>query len=228
MVGVLGLAIGLVIGFLFANSVNRSGGEGVVEPNSRPTAQISESGLPPDHPPLGTSAGGDTRGGALPQVTEAIEKARREPNNYEAQMTAADLYYQIQRFDEAAKIYEAASKLRPSEPEPFIKTGNSLFDSGQYEQAEKWYLLALEKDPKNIAVRTDLGLTFHQRRPPDMERAIKEYRTALSLDPDHEITLQNLTLAYRESGDAENMRATMERLRAINPDNPVVVARPAQ
>ena len=82
----------------------------------------------------------DTQGGAIPQVTAAIDKAKSEPNNYEAQMTAGDLYYQIQRFDEAAKFFEAANKLKPAEVEPMIKAGNAYFDVENYAEAEKWYL----------------------------------------------------------------------------------------
>ena len=60
------------------------------------------------------------------QVMESIEKAKAQPRNYEAQMTAADLYYQIQRFDDAAKYYEIANRLKPEKNEPIIKAGNSI------------------------------------------------------------------------------------------------------
>ena len=137
-------------------------------------------------------------------------------------MTAADLYYQIQRFDEAAKFYEAAAKLKPSDAEPMIKAGNAYFDSEKYEQAEKWYTQALQKDPKNINVRTDLGLTFFLRSPRNIDRAIKEYKISLSMNPEHEITLQNLALAFSENGDKASLEATLEQLKKVNPDNPVI------
>jgi tetratricopeptide (TPR) repeat protein len=222
MFGAFGLILGLVIGFVFSNSVNRSGGETAMTPAAASNASASQGALPPDHPPLGTSAAGENRGVPMPQIAEAIDRARLEPSNYEAQMTAADLYYQIQRFAEAARMYEAAAKLRPEEAEPLIKAGNAYFDTEQYEQAEKWYLLALQKEPKNLSVRTDLGLTFFLREPPDPERAIKEYKASLAIDPDHELTLQNLAAAYREAGDADNTRATLERLRKVNPNNPAL------
>ena len=221
MSAVLGLIVGLVVGFVFANSVNRT----PVEPVASATAGQPAAGnpaLPADHPPLGTQPAGGSQGASLPQVTEAIDKAKQQPNDYEAQMTAADLYYQIQRFDEAAKFYEAANKLKPGETEPLIKAGNAYFDSENYEQAEKWYMLALEKEPKNINVRTDLGLSFFLRTPRDLDRAIKEYKVALGISSDHEITLQNLALAYIESGDKQNLQTTIEKLKKINPKNPAI------
>lgn len=222
MFGVIGLLLGSIIGFFFANSINRSAIE--PSPTTGTTAQNSNSNpaLPPDHPPLGGSNSTQTQGGALPQVTAAIDKAREEPQNYEAQMTAGDLYYQIERFEDAAKFYETASKLKPNESEPFAKAGHAYFDVGKFETAQQWYERALERDPKNLTVRNDLGLTFFKREPPDLDRAIAELKKSLAINPKHEITLQNLTIAYREKGDTANQQKTMDELRAVNPNNPAL------
>ena len=227
--GILGLLVGLIVGFMFANSVNKTAMTATPAPAAAMPGTSSASGnpaLPPDHPPLGTSSGsapGDPSSGAsMPQVTAAIEKAKAAPQDFEAQMTAADLYYQIQRFDDAAKFYEAANKLKPADVEPMIKLGNALFDAEKYPEAEKWYTLALQKDPKNIDVRTDLGLTFFLREPRDVDRAIAEYEKSLALNPNHEITLQNLFLAYREKGDTTSLTQTTERLKKVNPNNPAL------
>lgn len=234
MFGVLGLVVGLAVGFVGANSMNKTS-PGQAAPANQMAANTSASGvpnLPADHPPLGTSSGNTSSGGGdvdqtkaaqMPQIAAAIDKAKQQPKDYDAQMTAADLYYQIERFDDAAVFYEAANKIKPGEVEPMVKAGNSYFDAEKYEAAEKWYVKALEKDPKNINARTDLGLTFFLREPRNIERAIKEYKAALAIEPDHEITLQNLALAYTESGDKENLARTMEKLKSVNPNNPVIL-----
>ena len=222
MFGVFGLVVGLVVGFVGANSINRSAtGQVSTTSASSTSAPSSNPNLPADHPPIGTAVD-NTQSGPLPQVAEAIEKAKQQPQNYEAQMTAADLYYQIQRFEDAAKFYEIANKLKPTEVEPMVKAGNAYFDAEKYELAEKWYLQALQKNPNDINVRTDLGLTFFLRSPRDIDRAIKEYRTSLAIDPNHEITLQNLALAYSENGDNENLGKTTEILKKVNPNNPAI------
>lgn len=222
IVGIGGVVIGMVIGFLFANSLNRSASETRVSSASANPNASANLNLPPDHPPVG-KAGDQTATAPLPQVTEAIERAKQQPNSFEAQMTAADLYYQIQRFEEAAKLYEKANQIKPNELEPIVKIGNSYFDAEQYETAEKWYLAALKKSPNDVNVRTDLGLTFFLRTPRDIDRAIKEYQAALALTPDNEITLQNLALAYIETGDKQKMQTTVEKLRKVNPNNPAVL-----
>lgn len=220
-----GLMVGLVAGFFGANRLNRSAAE------TAPVAIASNSGktdqvLPPDHPSIGgtTGAAPQPQGGALPQVTEAIEKAKQKPEDFEAQMTAGDLYYQIQRFDDARKLYTAANKLKPEDVEPLVKLGNVNFDMEKYDEAEKWYDAALKKDPTQVSVRTDYGLTFFLRTPRDIDRAIKEYQTSLGINPNHEITLQNLVVAYTEKGDTQSAGETLARLAKVNPNNPAVKA----
>lgn len=221
MFGVIGLLIGSIIGFMFANSLNRSSFEPSATAGALSPSSNTNSALPPDHPPV-PAGDGDASAGAIQQVSAAIEKAKAEPQNFEAQMTAADLYYQIQRFDDAAKFYEAASKLKPNDVEPLVKAGNAYFDGENYVEAEKRYTEALAKNPKDVAVRTDLGLTFYLREPRDLDRAIKEYKTSLAIDPKHQVTLQNLVVAYREKGDAANLQKTSDELRAVDPNNPAL------
>lgn len=234
MFAIIGLLVGLIVGFMGANSINRSA---LSQPTASAGPANSSSDLPPNHPPIGTTgdAGQQPQGAAMPEVTAAIEKAKAKPQDYDAQMSAADLYYQIQRFDEAAKFYEAAAKIKPDSAEPLIKAGNSYFDAAEtarenddqatanpkFAEAEKWYTAALAKDPKNVDVRTDLGLTFFFREPRDIDRAIKEFKASLVVKPEHEMSLQNLASAYKEKGDDQNYQATLEKLRQVNPNNPL-------
>lgn len=219
---IVGLAFGVVIGFMVANRINREAAPAPAASAASTAASASNSALPPNHPPVG-GTGSSNSGGALPEVTAAIAKARQNPDNYEAQMTAGDLYYQIQRFPDAVKFYEAANRIRPDADEAIIKLGNALFDAEQYEQAAGWYEKALNKRPRDVNVRSDLGLTYFLREPRDVERAIKEFQASLAIDPNHEMTLQNLAIAYTQKGDTENAQKIIERLKKVNPQNPVVV-----
>lgn len=216
--GILGLMIGLIVGFMVANSINRDVRSTAGPLPAANSMMGSNANLPPNHPPIGTS--GQPGDMSVPEVSAAIEKARSEPQNYEAQMTAADLYYQIQRFDEASKLYEAASKIKPAEAEPMIKAANSYYDAGKFDDAEKWYREALKKAPNDKDVRNDLALTYLSREPADPDKAITEFNVILSADPKYEKALQNIAFAYKEKGDQENLAKAVERLKQANPDNP--------
>ena len=215
--GVVGLLAGLIIGFMFANSVNQ-GGAAVT---TAATAMKANSNMPPDHPsiPPGTTMPGGTQGAMQPEVTAAIEKAKQSPDDFDAQIKAAEMFYQIDRLDEAIKYLAAANKLRPDEREVIVHLGNANFDSDKYEEAEKWYVAALAKKADDINVRTDLGLTFMFRKQPNYDRAIEEFNRSLEIDPNHVQTLQNLTVAFTKKGDTAKANATVARLEGLDPKN---------
>ena len=70
--------------------------------------------------------------------------------------------------------------------------------------------------------RTDLGLTYYLRKPPDLDQAIATFREALSRNPKHEKTLQNLITALIDNGDAPAARAVLKELEGVNPGNPAL------
>lgn len=217
--GVIGLLAGLIIGFMFANSVNQKGAIAPAAADLR-----LNSNMPPDHPaiPPGASIPGTTQGTMTPEIQATIDKAKATPADYDAQIKAADAYYQIGRFDDAITFLKAANKLKPEEREVIVHLGNANFDSEKYEEAEKWYVAALAKKADDANVRTDLGLTFVFREPPLYDRAIQEFTRSLEIDPNHIQTLQNLTVAYSKKGDAAKAKETLAKLEAVDPKNAAI------
>jgi tetratricopeptide (TPR) repeat protein len=216
--GVVGLLAGLIIGFMFANSVNQKG-------MVAPTADMKlNSNMPADHPavPPGSTAPGGTQGAMSPEVQAAIAKAKAAPDDFDAQVKAAEVYYQIERFDDAITYLKAANKLKPDDREVIVHLGNANFDAGHYEDAEKWYVSALAKKSDDVNVRTDLGLTFVFRSPPNYDRAIQEFNQSLQTDPNHIQTLQNLTVAFTKKGDSAKASATLAKLEGIDPKNTAI------
>ncbi len=228
--GIIGLLAGLIIGFLATNYVNR---------NSQPLVAAVAPATAVPNAPVGapgqaapqinnqvvrdqTQTGGRAAGAAQPQVQEKLDLAQKEPNNFEAQMAAGEMYYRIQRFDEAAEFYQKASRLKPDNYEVLVKTGNAFFDAKKFETAETWYTQALAKNPNDINVRTDLGVTFVERANPDLNRAIKEFRQSLEINPNHEQTLHNLVIALGRTGDTAGLQETLARLEKVDPTNPLI------
>ena len=156
----------------------------------------------------------------MPQVQETLEKARSEPNNYDAQMRAAAMYAQINRYDQALEFLLKANQLRPDSYETIVALGDVNYDLDKYDAAEKWYTVALQKKPDDVNVRTDLGTTFIKRTPPDFDRAVKEFRRSLEINPNHEQTLHNLVIALTQKGDLKEAEATLNKLESVNPNTP--------
>jgi tetratricopeptide (TPR) repeat protein len=217
--GIVGLLAGLIIGFFVTNSLNKQQGFG-----GTIAAQTGQTGsLPEGHPNVpGAPGGQQTMGANAPEVQAAIEKAKAEPDNFDAQVTAAEFYYQIQRFDGAIEFLKRANQLRPDDYDTIVHLGNASFDSDKYDEAEKWYTLALSKKADDVSVRTDLGLVFMFRDPANYDRAIQEFKRSLEYEPNHPQTLQNLTVAYTKKGDSANAAATLAKLEAADKSNPAI------
>ncbi len=212
---VIGLLLGLIVGFAGANYLNRAGGApaqaqngqvGLNNPGGQ-TAPVQPGGQP--GPPAA----------AMPQVAAALDKAKNEPDNFDAQKMAGIMFYNIRNFAQAEPYLAQANRIKPDDFEVNEKLGNINFDAGKYEEAEKLYTAALAQKPDDVNVRTDLGLSFFFRQPRDTDRAISEYRKALQYDPKHELTLQNLCAALKEKGDKEALAEAVKKLEEVNPKN---------
>jgi tetratricopeptide (TPR) repeat protein len=214
--GVVGLLAGLIIGFVFANSVNKAA---IATGQS---ANTQTANLPVGHPDIPEGNDVQQSSGAVPEIQAAIEKAKSEPDNFDAQVKAAELYYRVKRFDGAIEFLTKANKIKPDDYETVVHLGNANFDADKYGEAEKWYNKALSQKPDDVDVRTDLGLTFMFREPPDYDRAIAEFKRSLELDPNHPQTLQNITVAYTKKGDASNASATLAKLGSVDKNNPAI------
>lgn len=212
--GIVGLFAGLVIGFMFANSINKNAATAAA-----PNEMQANSNLPPGHPDIGSMDKSNAPAAMQPEVTAAIEKAKQSPSDFDAQIAAADAYYQIDRFDEAVTYLKAANKLKPDDHELIVRLGNANFDAEQFEEAEKWYTAALAKKADDVDVRTDLGLTFVFRKPANYDRAIEEFEKSLKYAPDRIQTLQNLTVAYSKKGDSAKAKAALAKLESVDPTN---------
>ncbi|MEP6947389.1 MAG: tetratricopeptide repeat protein [Acidobacteriota bacterium] len=220
--GIVGLLAGMIIGFMVTNSINKGNIGG-----GAPVADLKlNSNMPPGHPevaPGQTAPGTTTAPGAMTaEVQAAIDKAKQSPDDFDAQVKAADMYNAIDRFDDAIPLLKRANQLKPDDREVIVHLGNACFDGNHFDEAEKWYMAALAKKADDVSVRTDLGLTFVFREPPDYDRAIQEFNKSLETDPNHVQTLQNLTVAYTKKGDAAKATSTLAKLESIDPKNTAV------
>src|SRR5437868_12666606 len=146
---IIGILLGFIAGFLLASNITQ---REAAQRTGAITTQGSQS-LPPDHPPI---AGGDQTAGEggqqmLASVQTAMKQARENPNDFDAQKTAAKLEYQIQRYDQAIEYLLAANKLKPENAEVLGMLGEANMDAQHFDAAAKWYKAALTKNPADLA-----------------------------------------------------------------------------
>jgi tetratricopeptide (TPR) repeat protein len=127
---------------------------------------------------------------------------------------------------DVARFLKRAYDLNSKDFDLTVSLANVLFDIGQtsdparFTEARVYYQKALEQKPNDVQTRTDLGLTYYLGKPSDPQRAITEYRKALTLNPKHESALQNLATALIATGKHDEAQKRIEELESISPQNP--------
>jgi len=221
---VLGLFIGLVAGFVVTNYLNR--------PEFAPAASTASAG-----PNQSSAPGAPGANAEQPQISDdelqhIIQVVDSKPEDYNAQFGLGEfLMREKQQPLDAIKYYERANKLKPTEIKPIVGLADAHLDAAasvsdaakrneMLEKATSYYTKALEIEPDNVNFRTDMGLSYFFREPPQADKAIAEYRKSLAIDPKHQITLLNLTIAQMKKGDVAGAEQSLGQLEAVNPQHP--------
>ena len=229
LIGILGILVGFIGGFAFANGVNRSAAtaqdrsaSSIAAKNvsANPATSSIEHG-PGDGHDHGSAPGTQPAQGEMPaDIRQALDLAKNEPDNFDAQMEAAQMYYTIKRYEPALGYLQRAHEIRPDAYDVIVRLGNANYYLERYDEAAKQYEQALALRPDDVGVRSDLGLMFYLRG--DLDRAIKEFNRNLEQDSRHEQTLQNLTVALRDKKRDAEARSTLARLEAAHPQNETI------
>ena len=241
-----GLVLGFAVGFVLANQVVPAGRPASVETSAPAESQAPSAAAPGTAGPLAP----DQAGGPLPaghpdisnlasdgspadpngvaatnaDAQKAMEAADAKTGDFKLQLAAAETFYRLKAYDKAALYLDRAIKLRPRDAAALALAGHARYDAGDFAAAGSFYERALSVEPNNADVRADLGNTYTQRQPPDLRRAVEEYRKAIRVNPRHEIALQNMASVSARLGDKAAAREAVEQLAAANPSNPTLPA----
>jgi tetratricopeptide (TPR) repeat protein len=218
-----GIVLGFFIGFFIANFGGRPRlGAGTANSSAaRPLDPAQGDGqLPPNHPNVNNGPGGAAATSA--QAQTAMDAADRNPQDFAAQIRAAAVFYQLSSLDKAELYLKRALDLKPNDPDALTGMGHTKYDTGDYVAAATYYEKVLQLQPRDADLRTDLGNAYAQRKPPDYDRAIAEYRKALEVDPNHEQALARLADTAIHKGDKRAAREAIDKLASVNPSSPAL------
>lgn len=228
---IIGLLLGFIIGFIFANQTNR-------RPTGQPRpvdAQARSTTTQPGQNGTGNTVGNAPNSPTEAEIRDAIAKADARAEDVALQRNFGMVLYRYANqtrnatlLPDVARMLKRAYDANPKDRELAVSLGNVLFDIGQatdparFTEAREYYSKALEIKPDDANVRTDLGLTYYFGQPSDPQRAIAEYRKSLAIDARHEPTLQNLAAALMTVGRTDEAQKTIDQLSSLNPSNPAL------
>ena len=144
---VIGILLGFIVGFMLHGVMSERDAERAAASTTQRQQQ-----LPPDHPPIGTDSSPGDPQQSMEQVQQTIGRARSNPKDFEAQIMAANLEYQIGQYDEAIKFLLTANQIKPDDYNTVANLGMVNMDAGHMDAAEKWYRAALAKKPDDVVV----------------------------------------------------------------------------
>lgn len=117
--------------------------------------------------------------------------------------------------DSAVGHFLASIKLNPLDPLPFTGIGNSLSKNLQFEEAEKYYKLALVVDDQYRDALNGLGVTNFQSS--NYELSEQYFEAALRQQPDDPTALTNLANTYSVQGMYEKALPLWTKALLVNP-----------
>ena len=185
---IIGVLLGFILGFMLHGVMSQRDAERA----SASTQQRPQ--LPTDHPPIDNADSGNPQQ-TMEQVQGTIAKARNNPKDFDAQIMAARLEYQIQQYDEAIKFLLTANQLKPDNYDVLVMLGEANMDAQHWDASEKWYKAAQTKNPKDVAVAASLAFVALQRS--DAKAAERAIANLEKLSPDSP-DLQNFKTKLNE------------------------------
>lgn len=213
---------GFIGGFWLANSINRSAVNSLTPTGNANTNNASNTAIARVEPDLSDA-----------ELKAKIAQADANPANFAFQKDLGLALYKYAAMKQepgllpdAARILERANSIKPTDFDVLVALGNAHFDIGfatknndGYQKAREVYAKALELEPTDPDVQTDLGLTYFLEDPPSLDKAASTLQKVANSNPSHERSRQFLTRVYIKHNKATEAERSLSELKKLNPGN---------
>jgi tetratricopeptide (TPR) repeat protein len=154
-------------------------------------------------------------GRALQAATQLQNKS---PDNPEDQYMVAAVDLQVQKFLEAAGLFEKYVVARPQDPRGFLGLGVAYLNRQNYDGARQAFQKALGLEPGFTEARYQLGVVTNKEG--NSQQAIQIFEQVLQQDPRHAESLVAVGALYFQAGELEKARQSLERATQADPKDP--------
>lgn len=143
-------------------------------------------------PAAQTAAAPQAPGATRPRTPPALDEgdvrknqdlAEREPDNIEARVRLGNLYFDAERYQDAAHWYEAALAIDSTDPDVSTDLGVAYYYLDQPDRALKQFEHSLRLDPKHTKTMLNMGIVraFGKQ---DLDGAVKAWEQVIALAPE--------------------------------------------
>jgi len=122
--------------------------------------------------------------GKRSKAVEAIHRAvELDPSNIDARMNLAAFFEDANQFEKAVTLYEQVIKIDgANRGDAYVGAARCLMEKGNVAGAKKYLNEGITTNPNNAAAHWQLG-NIYWKKENKPEDAVKEYKTATTLDP---------------------------------------------
>jgi len=165
------LVLGVALGYLFRGSAS-------------PAAQTAVAGAPAADN-AGAPAAAQQQKAAVDQaVAPLLASLQSNPDDFDAIVKVANLYYDGQQYPEAIQYYERALKLQPQNADVLTDYGTSYWYTGNADKAIAEFQAALKSQPGRASTLFNLGIVRWQGKN-DPKGAVQAWEELLQKNPDY-------------------------------------------
>jgi cytochrome c-type biogenesis protein CcmH/NrfG len=165
VLGVAGIFFGLLVGWIIGSQ------QAAPRPSAASPTQAAAQ------PPQSAPALDERRASDL-QAT-----AERNPSDAGVRVQLGNLYFDAERFQDAARWYEEALKIQPRDADASTDLGIAYYYMNQPDRALAQFERSLQVDPKHSKTYLNIGVVraFGKQ---DLAGAAKAWQTVIELSPD--------------------------------------------
>lgn len=196
ILGIAGVLFGLLVGWMLgAQQVQRAAPPASAAAPAQPPAQGG-----------GTATGGGRSPAALDaaRVQELERRATAAPRDAAVRAALANLYFDADRFSDAARWYEEALAIEPNDADVSTDLGICYYYLNQAPRAIRQFEASLAIDPRHTKSLLNLGI-------------VRAFGTQ-DLRGAAEAWQQVVTIAPADSPEARAARQALDGLRSAHPD----------
>jgi tetratricopeptide (TPR) repeat protein len=170
--GIAGTFLGLIAGWLIGSQ--------------QPTTRAATTTAPATtSAPASTSSGPATNKVVLDEaeVKRVKDIAEKDPQNASPRTTLGNMYFDAERYAEAAEWYTKALELDPTNPDVSTDLGVSYYYENQPDKALTQFAHSLQIDPKHTKTMLNRGIVLAFGKQ-DLAGAAKAWEEIIKLSPD--------------------------------------------
>lgn len=184
---IIGLLIGLVCGFKWANYSYREAASAAGKDDiAKAAAQVTAQPNPAQ------------------QAMESIKKARENPSDFDLQRVAAEQFMRIQRPEGALPFLQQANQLKPENADVMADLAAVYFDQRQFAEAVAWSRKAVAQEANHPLAKFYLmsSLIESQQNLNEADKLLTELETATkakAAPPEAQKALTDMRLRLQEA-----------------------------